>query len=202
MQDYVPIWQKMQDFTARRDENTLDELWLLQHPPVFTQGLNGKPEHLLNQADIPLVEIDRGGQITYHGPGQLIVYCLIDLKRKKLGVRQMVNALENAVISYLADQNVIALARADAPGVYVADAKVAALGLKVKRGCSYHGLSLNVDMDLAPFTQINPCGYENLAVTQLKALDVNHSMAEVEEMLVEKIASNFSVDRVKRLEGF
>ena len=193
VQDYQPVWQKMQQFTEQRDSNTADEIWLLQHPPVFTQGLNGKPEHILNKGNIPVVEIDRGGQVTYHGPGQLIAYCLLDLKRKKLGVRQVVTALETAVINYLAEHNITAVARKDAPGVYVNDAKISALGLKVKRGCCYHGLSLNVDMDMTPFSQINPCGYKDLAVVQLKDLGIKDPMLKVEEDLLRHLGLQLSM---------
>ncbi len=201
-QDYEPVWRKMQEFTAQRNADTEDEIWLLQHEPVFTQGMNGKPEHILNKNTIPVVEIDRGGQVTYHGPGQLIVYCLIDLKRKKFGVRQMVTALEEAVISLLKDEGITAAARKDAPGVYVDKAKVSALGLRVKRGCSYHGLSLNVDMDMAPFKQINPCGYEGLEVTQLKELGVDSSFSDVEQKLLQKICEQFSIGNIHQVSGF
>lgn len=201
-QDYEPIWRKMQDFTASRTAETEDEIWMLQHQPVFTQGMNGKPEHILNRNNIPVVEIDRGGQVTYHGPGQLIVYCLIDLKRKKFGIRQMVTALETAVIALLANKQIKALARKDAPGVYVDDAKVAALGLRVKRGCSYHGLSINVDMDLSPFKQINPCGYKDLDVTQLKDLGVKDEFLDVEQQLLAEICQQFSIDSIKQVNGF
>lgn len=192
----------MQEFTAQRDADTEDEIWLLQHEPVFTQGMNGKPEHILNKNTIPVVEIDRGGQVTYHGPGQLIVYCLIDLKRKKFGVRQMVTALEEAVISLLKDEGITAVARKDAPGVYVDKAKVSALGLRVKRGCSYHGLSLNVDMEMAPFKHINPCGYEGLEVTQLKELGVESSFSVIEQKLLQKICEQFSIENIHQVSGF
>ena len=159
----------MQDFTARRQPETPDELWLCEHPPVFTQGLAGKPEHLLADIGIPVVKIDRGGQITYHGPGQLVCYLLLDLKRRGLTIKGLVNRMEQAVIDLLADYGVNAERLADAPGVYVGGAKIAALGLKVKSNGCYHGLALNVAMDLAPFTAINPCGYAGMAVTQLSA---------------------------------
>jgi len=192
----------MQAFTEQRDENTEDEIWLLQHPPVFTQGLNGKPEHILSSSTIPVIEIDRGGQVTYHGPGQLIVYCLIDLKRKKFGIRQMVSALEQSVIDFLADRQIKAVARKDAPGVYVDDAKISALGLRVKRGCSYHGLSINIDMDMSPFQQINPCGYEGLAVTQLKDLSELPDFKDTEQQLLKKICQQFEIEKVTQVEGF
>lgn len=167
--DYEPTWRRMQDFTARREPETPDELWLCEHPPVFTQGLAGKPEHLLADIGIPVVKIDRGGQITYHGPGQLVCYLLLDLKRRGLTIKGLVNRMEQAVIDLLADYGVNAERLADAPGVYVGGAKIAALGLKVKSNGCYHGLALNVAMDLAPFTAINPCGYAGMAVTQLSA---------------------------------
>ena len=160
----------MQDFTSRRDASTPDEIWLCEHPPVFTQGLAGRPEHLLRDIGIPVVKIDRGGQITYHGPGQLVAYLLLDMKRRGLTVRALVDRMEQAVIDLLADCGVRGERRAGAPGVYVEGAKIAALGLKVKNGCCYHGLAINVALDLSPFSAINPCGYEGLAVTQLSAL--------------------------------
>ncbi|CAB1370461.1 lipoyl(octanoyl) transferase LipB [Denitratisoma oestradiolicum] len=182
--DYEPTWRAMQAFTAGRDLDTPDEIWLLEHPPVFTQGQAGKPEHLLGQTDIPVVKIDRGGQITYHGPGQLVAYLLIDLRRKDFKVREMVQRMEQALIDLLAGYGITARRQAGAPGVYVGEAKVAALGLRVKNGCSYHGLSLNVDMDLAPFASINPCGYAGLAVTQLKDLGVADDLPTVGEHLL------------------
>lgn len=165
-QDYVPAWQRMQRFTAQRSTPDSDELWFLSHPPVFTQGQAGQAEHLLDPGDIPVVQIDRGGQVTYHGPGQLVVYTLIDLRRAGLGVRDLVSAMETAIIDCLSRMGMSAT-RARAPGVYVDDAKIASLGLRVRRGCSYHGLSFNVSMDLAPFARINPCGYRGLAVTRV-----------------------------------
>lgn len=170
-QAYEPTWAAMQAFTAARDETTPDELWLLEHPPVYTQGQAGKPEHLLNPGQIPVVQIDRGGQVTYHGPGQLVAYVLFDLKRRKLGVRELVRRLEQSVIDLLAGYGITAYGKVDAPGVYVAqgdgEAKIAALGLRIRNGCCYHGLSFNVHMDLSPFHHINPCGYAGLHVTQL-----------------------------------
>jgi lipoyl(octanoyl) transferase len=161
----------MQTFTAERNENTPDELWLCEHLPVFTQGLAGKPEHLLRDIGIPVVKIDRGGQITYHGPGQIVCYLLLDIKQRELTVKTLVNRMEQAVIDLLAEYDVNAERLAGAPGVYVGGAKIAALGLKIKRNCSYHGLALNVVMDLSPFAAINPCGYAGMAVTQLSAFD-------------------------------
>jgi lipoyl(octanoyl) transferase len=174
---YEPTWQAMREQTLARagdaGETAPDELWLVEHPPVFTQGQAGKPEHLLHDIGVPVVPIDRGGQITYHGPGQVVVYLLLDLQRRHLKVRELVNRIEQAVIDLLAAHSVVATRREGAPGVYVGDAKVAALGLRVRNGCCYHGVSLNVDMDLSPFAAINPCGYEGLAVTQLRDLGVN-----------------------------
>lgn len=170
--DYLPTWQAMQDFTLQRTAETADQLWRLQHTPVYTLGLAGKPEHLLQSGQIPVVKCDRGGQVTYHGPGQLIIYTLLDLRRHRLGVRDLVRRLEQSVIDLLAQFDVTAAGRVEAPGVYVGDAKIAALGLRVRNGCCYHGLSLNVDMDLTPFAGINPCGYPGLAVTQLADLNI------------------------------
>jgi lipoyl(octanoyl) transferase len=167
--DYAPAWRAMQAFTDARDEHTPDELWFLEHEPVFTQGLNGKPEHLLATGDIPVVGIDRGGQVTYHGPGQLVMYALVDLRRRRIGVRELVIALENAVITLAAAHGIAATGRREAPGVYAGGRKLASIGLRVRRGCSYHGLALNVDMDLEPFGRINPCGMAGLAMTQLAA---------------------------------
>ena len=167
--DYAPTWRAMQALTDARDEQTPDELWFLEHEPVFTQGLNGKPEHLLATGDIPVVGIDRGGQVTYHGPGQLVVYPLIDIRRAGLGVRDLVTALERAVIAYCATLGIEAECRKNAPGVYVAGRKIASVGLRIRRGASYHGLAFNVNMDLEPFQRINPCGYAGLQMTQLAA---------------------------------
>lgn len=167
VQPYRPIWQAMQAFTDQRDEHTLDEIWLLQHEAVYTQGQAGKAEHLLNPGDIPVQQVDRGGQVTYHGPGQLVVYLLLDLRRRKQGVRDVVTLMEEAVIDLLASHGVVANARPDAPGVYVQGCKIASLGLRVRRGCSFHGLAVNIDMDLEPFLRINPCGYAGMQMTQL-----------------------------------
>ncbi len=177
----------MRRFTEQRDGNTADELWLVQHPPVFTLGLNGKPEHLLAPGEIPVVAADRGGQVTYHGPGQLVVYVLLDIRRRSLGVRRLVSILEHAVIRLAAGHDILAYPRPDAPGVYVDGAKLASIGLRVRRGCSYHGLSLNVDMDLEPFARINPCGYQGLAVTQLRQLGVTAGMETIERQLLEQL---------------
>jgi lipoyl(octanoyl) transferase len=187
---YQPTWRAMQDFTAARDAGTPDEIWLLEHPPVFTQGMVGRPEHLLRDAGVPLVQTDRGGQITYHGPGQVIAYLLLDLGRRGLKVRELVARIEQAAIELLAAHNVEGQRRAGAPGVYVGDAKIAALGLRVKGGRSYHGLSLNVDMDLSPFAAINPCGYPGLKVTQLCDLGVCAGPAEVGELLLQQLQNH------------
>ena len=164
--EYAPTFAAMQEFTATRTAETADELWIVEHPPVFTLGQAGKPEHLLRDIGIPLVQIDRGGQVTYHGPGQGVIYLLLDLNRRQLKVRELVRHIEQAVIDLLAAHGVTAERHANAPGVYVAGAKIAALGLRIRRGCSYHGVALNVQMDLSPFAAINPCGYPGLAVTQ------------------------------------
>lgn len=168
--DYEPTWQAMQRFTDQRDAATPDELWLLEHPPVFTLGMNADPAHVLGAGDIPVVRIDRGGQVTYHGPGQLVAYVLWDLRRARIGVRELVTTLEQAVVRYVARFGIEAAARRDAPGVYVDGAKLASVGIRVRRGASYHGLALNVSMGLEPFGRINPCGHPGLAVTQLAAL--------------------------------
>ena len=187
--DYAPTFAAMQEFTATRDADTPDELWLCEHPPVFTQGLSGKPEHLLRDIGIPVVQIDRGGQITYHGPGQAVVYLLLDLRRREITVRGLVNRIEQAVIDLLAGYGVTAARRDGAPGVYVGNAKIAALGLRIKHGCSYHGVSLNVDMDLAPYDAINPCGYEGMAVTQLRDLADEWDTVKVGDALAEQLAA-------------
>jgi lipoyl(octanoyl) transferase len=176
--EYEPVWRDMQVFTDTRTAATPDELWFLEHPPVFTQGRNGKPEHLLETGDIPVVHVDRGGQVTYHGPGQLVVYTLLDINRRQLGVQSLVSLLEQAVIDLLSDYGVHAQRRPKAPGVYVEGRKIAALGLRVRKGCTFHGLSLNVDLDLAPFSMINPCGMQGLEVTRLSDLGIGLSVDE------------------------
>lgn len=165
--DYEPVWRAMQAFTDTRQPESPDELWLLSHRPVFTQGQAGKAEHVLAPAQIPVIQIDRGGQVTYHGPGQLVVYLLIDVRRAGIGVRELVSIIERAIVDTLACVKISAQAKAGAPGVYVGDAKIASLGLRIRRGCSYHGMSLNVAMDMEPFNRINPCGYQGLQVTQV-----------------------------------
>jgi len=177
--DYQSAWQDMQAFTDKRSDNTPDELWFLEHPPVFTLGRNSKQEHLHNTGDIPVIRTDRGGQVTYHGPGQLIVYPLLNIKQRQLGVQSLVRILEQSVIDLLSDYSLDAQRREKAPGVYVDDRKLAALGLRIRKGCSFHGLSLNVDMDLSPFSMIDPCGYSGLEVTQLKDLGVDASLEAI-----------------------
>jgi lipoyl(octanoyl) transferase len=185
--EYLPTWEAMQEFTTRRGSDTTDEIWFVEHPPVFTLGLAGKPEHLLKDIAVPLVKTDRGGQITYHGPGQLVAYLLLDLKRRQLGVRELVSRIEQAVIDLLHDDGIVAQRLAGAPGVYVDGAKIAALGLRIKKGCSYHGVSLNVDMDLAPFPAINACGYPGLRVTQLRELGNSHDLPTVTAALLAQL---------------
>jgi len=185
--EYEPTWRAMQAFTAAREPDTPDELWLLEHPPVYTQGQAGRPEHLIAETAIPVVPIDRGGQITYHGPGQLVAYVLVDLRRRGYGIRELVTRMEQAVIDLLAAHGVIAERRAGAPGVYVDGAKIAALGLRVKHGCTYHGLAFNVDMDLGPFAAINPCGYAGMRVTQCRDLGVMLSLQQAGQALTEAL---------------
>jgi lipoyl(octanoyl) transferase len=187
LQDYQAIWQSMQHFTESRTEETPDEIWIVEHYPVYTLGLNGKSEHLLNPGSIPVVHCDRGGQVTYHGPGQLVVYPLLDMKRSKLGVRQLVTLLEQAMITTLALYRIAAYSRADAPGVYVDGKKIGSIGIRIKKNCSYHGLSLNNQVDLSPFKGINPCGYSNLEVSRLADLGVNLSNEELALPLIEAI---------------
>ena len=186
LQDYLKTWEEMKSFTENRDSNTLDELWTLEHNSVFTQGLSGKSKHLLKETQIPIIQSDRGGQITYHAPGQLIIYCLIDIKRLGIGIKKMVSMIEQSLIELLSSYDITAHTLKGAPGVYVNDSKIAALGLKVKHGRTYHGLSLNIDMDLSPYTLINPCGYSDLKVTQMRNLtnnilnisDIKHELSD------------------------
>lgn len=193
--DYEPVWREMQAFTDRRDEHSVDELWLVQHPPVFTQGQAGKAEHLLAPGDIPVIQVDRGGQVTYHGPGQIVAYPLVDLGRKGIGVRDFVHRIEEAIIHVLAHYGVRGERLAGAPGIYVGGDKVASLGLRVRRGCTFHGLAFNIDMDLEPFRRINPCGYAGLRVTQLSA-QAQVEFGEVEDRLVEKLAQQLGYSEV------
>jgi lipoyl(octanoyl) transferase len=185
--DYLRSWRDMQVFTAARGDETEDEVWLCQHPPIFTQGLAGKPEHLLRDIGIPVIKVDRGGQITYHGPGQLVAYLLLDLRRRNYGAKTLVRRIEQATIDLLGEYGIAGARRVGAPGVYVNDAKIAALGLRIKNGCCYHGLSLNIAMDLSPFSAINPCGYQDLAVTQLADLCAENRVERVGRKLVAQL---------------
>lgn len=196
-QDYEPIWQAMHDFTDKRTEETRDEVWLVEHNPVFTQGQAGKEEHLLNTGDIPVVQSDRGGQVTYHGPGQLVAYFLINLRRKKLGVRDLVTHIENLVIKTLKNYNIESAARPDAPGVYVDGKKICSLGLRIRKGCSFHGLALNVNMDLTPFLRINPCGYAGMEMVQVSQLGGPADLEQVEKTLVEELVTLLGYDQVE-----
>jgi lipoyl(octanoyl) transferase len=192
-QSYEPVWRAMQRFTDARDETTDDEIWLVEHPPVFTLGQAGKPEHVLAAGDIPVIHVDRGGQVTYHGPGQIVAYPLFDLKRMKVGVREYVHRIEQAIIDTAAEWNIHAERREGAPGVYVAGAKVAALGIRVRRGCTFHGLAFNIGMDLEPFHRINPCGYQGLEVTTLSDLGGPSGMDVVKPVLLENLARQFGL---------
>ena len=193
LQDYTSTWQEMVSFTENRSDQTEDELWTLEHRSVFTQGLSGKPEHLLRESEIDVIQSDRGGQITYHGPGQLIVYCLIDIKRLGIGVKEMVRIIEKSIIDLLSDYSIPSHKIVGAPGVYVDGSKIAALGLKVKRGKTYHGLSLNVDMNLSPYKLINPCGYRDLNVTQMSNLtDNNLELDKIKKQLTQHLTKYVS----------
>ena len=191
--DYAPCWQAMRDLTDRRTPDTLDELWVLEHPPVFTLGQAGKPEHVLNAGDIPVVKTDRGGQVTYHGPGQTVIYLMLDIKRLGLGSRGMVTAIEESIVAFLADQGVSAASRDDAPGVYVDGAKIASLGLRIRRGATYHGLAINRDMDLAPWQRINPCGHVGQPMTTLESLGIAMRREAMEQQLVTVLAKRLGL---------
>ena len=191
LRDYETAWHEMRQFTEQRGENTADEIWLLEHPPVYTLGLNGKHEHILDAGDIPVIQCDRGGQVTYHGHGQLIVYFLLDLKRRNLGVKKLVNKIEQAIIDLLADSGIESQRHDKAPGIYINDAKIAALGLRVRRGCSYHGLSLNINMDLEPFTHINPCGFANLNTVQTHDILPGVTIGETSTALLKQLEKQF-----------
>ncbi|MEW7314054.1 lipoyl(octanoyl) transferase LipB [Buttiauxella gaviniae] len=186
LQPYEPISQAMHDFTDTRDENTPDEIWLVEHERVFTQGQAGKAEHVLVPGDIPVIQSDRGGQVTYHGPGQQVMYVLLNLKRRKLGVRELVTILEQTVVNTLAQLGIEAYPRADAPGVYVEGRKICSLGLRIRKGCSFHGLALNIDMDLTPFLRINPCGYAGLEMTQVSTLRPGVLVKDIQPLLINK----------------
>jgi lipoyl(octanoyl) transferase len=196
--DYERVWREMQDFTDSRDESSGDELWLVQHPPVFTQGQAGKAEHVLAPGDIPVIQVDRGGQVTYHGPGQIVAYPLVDIRRKGITVREFVRCIEESIIQVLAQYSVKGERIEGAPGIYVAVDKVASLGLRVRRGCTFHGLAFNIDMDLEPFQRINPCGYAGLQVTQLSAW-ATASLAEVEERLIKSLAGQLGYSEIREI---
>jgi len=201
-QRYMPIWQKMQEFTDTRDDAVADEIWLVEHDPVFTQGQAGKEEHLLAPGDIEVIKVDRGGQVTYHGPGQQMMYVLFNLRRLKIGVRELVTWLEECIIDTLKEYDIDAYAKADAPGVYVNDSKIASLGLRVRRGCSFHGLALNVNMDLSPFLRINPCGYAGMNMVQTTDLNGPQSLEQAGNGLVKHMIKKLNATQVKHTEGF
>jgi lipoyl(octanoyl) transferase len=190
LQDYTSCWQAMKKFTDQRTPATADEIWVVEHAAVFTQGQNGKPEHVLNAGEIPVIKTDRGGQVTYHGPGQVMLYTLVDVKRKKLNVRQLVSCLEKSVLEFLAANNISAVAKCDAPGIYVENKKLASIGLRIRRGCAYHGLAVNIAMDLTPFSRINPCGFPTLEMTQLTDLAPTQTMEAAKVQLIEYLVTN------------
>lgn len=196
-QDYTPVWQAMHQFTDQRDSTTRDEVWLVEHNPVFTQGQAGKAEHLINTGDIPIVQSDRGGQVTYHGPGQLVAYFLIDLRRKRLGVRELVTHIENLVIHTLQHYHINSAARPDAPGVYVQNKKICSLGLRIRKGCSFHGLALNIQMDLSPFLRINPCGYAGMEMVQVSDFSGPIEKEQVEKILIQKLVTLLDYEHVE-----
>ncbi len=202
LQDYEPVWHAMQQFTDARDDTTRDEFWFCEHPPVFTLGLNSAPEHLLAPGDIPVVQIDRGGQVTYHGPGQLMVYPLVDIRRANISIRGLVTALEQCVVDVAAEFDIQAASRSDAPGVYVDGVKLASVGLRIRRGASFHGMALNVDIDLEPFSRINPCGFANLEVTDLHRLGGESDLNVVRDRLLPHLLRHLRLDAVQRIETF
>jgi lipoyl(octanoyl) transferase len=195
--DYEPVWRAMQLFTDTRDASTRDEIWFCQHEPVFTLGLNSAPEHLLAPGDIPVIQIDRGGQVTYHGPGQLMIYPLIDIRRAGIGVRELVTALEQTVVDLAAEFSIQAASRCDAPGVYVDGVKLASVGLRIRRGASFHGMALNVDLDLEPFSRINPCGFANLEVTDLQRLGAERDIDSVRDRLLPQLLRHLGLSDCK-----
>ncbi len=199
--DYEKVWHAMQNFTDNRDDQTTDELWLVEHPPVFTQGQAGKEEHLLMPGDIPVVKVDRGGQVTYHGPGQQVLYFMINLRRRKIGVRQLVTLIETSIVDMLAKHQINAAAKPDAPGVYVDGKKIASLGLRVRKGCSFHGLALNVDMDMEPFLRINPCGYAGLEMIQTIDLDGPSTVAQAGEGLIKELVTLLDAEQISHQTG-
>jgi lipoyl(octanoyl) transferase len=201
-QPYPETWEAMKAFTADRGPDTTDELWFLEHPRVYTQGQAGKAEHILAAGDIPVIQVDRGGQVTYHGPGQLVVYLLLDLNRRKLGVRALVDAIEQAIVLCLGDIGIHAAPRPDAPGVYVDGAKIASLGLRVRRGCSFHGLALNVDMDMEPFARINPCGFAGMPMCQVRDFATETDIQTLGERLSMALIDRLGVQSVSRVNGW
>ncbi|NQZ24191.1 MAG: lipoyl(octanoyl) transferase LipB [Colwellia sp.] len=200
--DYTTVWQAMQNFTDVRNDETQDELWLVEHPAVFTQGQAGKEEHLLMPGNIEVVKVDRGGQVTYHGPGQQVIYFMINLRRRKIGVRELVTLLENGLIAALADFNIIANAKPDAPGVYVDGKKIASLGLRIRKGCSFHGLALNVNMDLSPFLRINPCGYQGLEMVQTADISELKNTVQAGETLIKHLAQLLNTNNISYKTGW
>lgn len=201
LQDYEPVWRAMQSFTDTRDESTDDEIWFCEHQPVFTLGLNSAPEHLLAPGEIPVVQIDRGGQVTYHGPGQLMIYPLIDIRRASIGVRDLVTALEQCVVDLVAEFGIQAASRCDAPGVYVDGVKLASVGLRIRRGASFHGMALNVSVDLEPFSRINPCGFENLEVSNLHRLGADSDLDTVRDRLLPHLLRHLGLDHATLKNG-
>lgn len=199
--DYVEVWHAMKDFTDNRDDETKDELWLVEHPPVFTQGQAGKEEHLIMPGDIPVVQVDRGGQVTYHGPGQQVIYFMINLRRRKMGVRELVTLIETGIVNALADYGIKAYAKPDAPGVYIDERKVASLGLRVRKGCSFHGLALNVCMDLSPFLRINPCGYAGLEMVQTSDVSNLNTVEAAGQSLANHMVKLLNVTDVNYVKG-
>jgi lipoyl(octanoyl) transferase len=199
--DYEPVWHAMQAYTDNRGPEACDEIWIVEHPPVFTQGQAGKAEHILAPGNIPVVQVDRGGQVTYHGPGQLVVYFLIDIRRRKLGVRQLVTAIENTVVEALKPYGIDSAPRPDAPGVYIGSEKVCSLGLRIRRGCSFHGLALNVNMDMEPFDRINPCGYAGMQMTQTSAHNGPQTLDEAAEAVTNAFISQLEFDQLHAKKG-
>lgn len=199
--DYEPLWHGMQAFTDARDETTPDEIWFTEHPPVFTLGLNASREHLLAPGDIPVVQVDRGGQVTYHGPGQLMIYPLIDLRRSKLGVRDLVTGLERSIVDLVAGYGIEAAARKDAPGVYVDGVKIASVGLRIRRGASFHGMALNIDVDLEPFSRINPCGFDDLHVTNLRRIGIDAEREKIQSIVRENLLRHLRLDQQEIVSG-
>ncbi|PJC86244.1 octanoyltransferase [Vibrio sp. HA2012] len=197
--EYLPVWQNMQDFTDTRTDTTPDEIWLVEHPPVFTQGQAGSAEHLIDPGDIPVIQSDRGGQVTYHGQGQLVAYFLLNLRRKEFGVRELVTHIETLVIETLNELNIESKSRPEAPGVYVDNKKICSLGLRVRKGCTFHGLALNIDMDLSPFLRINPCGYQGLEMTQIRDLKPDVTLHDVKRILITKLVAQLQYSQMTLL---